>query len=70
MSELQQLELQAKERRRILLLCSGSVATVKIPELAVELLQFADLRIICSSEAAFHFLCRAEEYNPVRLAKK
>ena len=51
---------------KILLLCSGSVATVKVPELFVRLKEEtgADLRIIGSSEAALHFLRCSEKYNP------
>lgn len=49
----------------ILICCSGSVATLKVPEIAVELSknEFLDFRIICS-KASLHFLKNAKLYNP------
>mmetsp|Transcript_14284 Transcript_14284/g.14382 ORF Transcript_14284/g.14382 Transcript_14284/m.14382 type:complete len:271 (-) Transcript_14284:61-873(-) len=52
------------DRPRILVCCSGSVATVKVPEIVNELSSFADVRILCSSSAAYHFLERARRYSP------
>ena len=51
---------------RVLLLCSGSVATVKVPELFVRLREElrAEVRVVPSSQAALHFLHCSEEYNP------
>ena len=51
---------------RILLLCSGSVASVKVPELFVRLREDlgAEVRVVASSQAAFHFLRCSEDYNP------
>lgn len=46
-----------------LLACSGSVATVKIPELAVRLSQYFEVLIVCTQNAMF-FLMRSEAYNP------
>ena len=41
----------------------GSVATVKLPEIALKLLENAEIRLIGSSEQAFHFLNRCKCYN-------
>lgn len=48
----------------MLICASGSVATLKVPEIAVELSknEFIDFRIICS-EASLHFLKNAEFYD-------
>jgi hypothetical protein len=46
-----------------LLACTGSVATVQIPELAVRLSQYFEVLIVCTKRAIF-FLMRSEEYNP------
>jgi phosphopantothenoylcysteine decarboxylase len=52
-------------RPRVLLCFAGSVATVKVPELTFLLSEFADVRLVCSSSAAMHFLDRAHVYNPI-----
>lgn len=52
------------KRPRCLLACSGSVATVKVPELAVRLSSSFDVLIIATQNAMF-FLKRAETYNPI-----
>eukprot|EP01036_Dinobryon_divergens_P059927 gene59927-79925_t len=52
-----------KRRPRVLLCCSGSVATLKVPEIACRLALFSEVRILCSSKAAYHFLRRAWLYN-------
>lgn len=51
------------KRPRCLLACSGSVATVKVPELAVRLSSTFDVLIVATQNAMF-FLKRAETYNP------
>lgn len=50
---------------RVLICCSGSVATLKVPEIAVALSKCDnfDFRIICS-QASLHFLKNARQYNP------
>jgi len=52
----------------VLLLCSGSVAAVKVPELVSSLCAFANVRIVLSSQAARHFLSCAKDYNPLAWA--
>jgi len=49
----------------VLLCCSGSVATVKIPEIVTKIaaLGRVKIRILCSSKAAYHFLEKSKEYN-------
>lgn len=47
---------------KCLIACSGSVATLKIPELVAELTPHFEVMIICTSSAAF-FLEKSEEYN-------
>jgi phosphopantothenoylcysteine decarboxylase len=59
------LEDDLPRRPRILLCCSGSVATVKVPRIFIELSQFADVKIITSSKAAEFFLNASEQYNPL-----
>jgi len=49
--------------KNCLLCCSGSVATLKVPELAVELSSKFNVLIVASQKAMF-FLERAENYNP------
>lgn len=51
------------KKPRVLILSSGSVATVKIPQLVAELSAFAHVRVVCST-SALHFLERAEMYKP------
>ncbi|DBA04459.1 TPA: hypothetical protein N0F65_010055 [Lagenidium giganteum] len=46
----------------VLLCATGSVATVKVPELAVRLLEIAEVRVVLSQSADF-FFGRAKEYN-------
>lgn len=53
-----------ENRPRILLCCSGSVATVKIPEIVNSLYSFSEIRILYTSSAPLHFLARASTYNP------
>ena len=47
---------------KCLIACSGSVATLKIPELAAELSQHFEIMIICTNGASF-FLEKAQAYN-------
>jgi phosphopantothenoylcysteine decarboxylase len=53
------------ELTRVLICASGSVATLKVPEIAVELSKYEliDFRIVCS-QASLHFIRNAEIYNP------
>lgn len=53
----------SEEKPHCLLACTGSVATVQIPELAVRLSQYFEVLIVCTKRAMF-FLMRSEEYNP------
>ncbi|TMW55066.1 hypothetical protein Poli38472_013828 [Pythium oligandrum] len=48
---------------RVLVGVSGSVATVKVPELTVRLAEFAEVKIVVTKSADF-FLQRAKEYHP------
>lgn len=52
-------------RPRVLLGCSGSVATLKVPELVAKLSEFAEVRLILSSTSAAHFLNKSRDYNPI-----
>jgi phosphopantothenoylcysteine decarboxylase len=54
---------------RVLVLCSGSVATVKVPEIVSEIATFADVRFICSSNAALHFLHASKKYNSAKWSR-
>lgn len=54
---------KGSKKPRCLLACSGSVATVKVPELAVRLSEYFEVLIVCTNNAMF-FLQRAEAYNP------
>jgi 3-oxoacyl-[acyl-carrier-protein] synthase III len=47
----------------ILVCCSGSVATLKIPEIVVSLHTWANVLVVCSPTAK-HFLDKSGEYNP------
>ena len=51
-----------KTKPRVLIIASGSVATVKIPQIVTELSTIADVRVVCS-KSALHFLERAEAYK-------
>lgn len=48
----------------ILLCCSGSVASLKVPELATKLSQLPARVAVVASGGAEHFLRRAEVYDP------
>uniref|UniRef100_K3WBB5 Flavoprotein domain-containing protein n=1 Tax=Globisporangium ultimum (strain ATCC 200006 / CBS 805.95 / DAOM BR144) TaxID=431595 RepID=K3WBB5_GLOUD len=48
---------------RILLCASGSVATVKVPELALKLAEFAEVKLVVTKAGDF-FLQKVSEYNP------
>lgn len=50
----------------VLICCSGSVATVKVPELLTKMVGMGNInvRLLCSSKAAYHFLDRSKTYNP------
>lgn len=50
-------------RPRVLLGASGSVAAVKLPALALQLSEFADVRLVLTKSADF-FLAQAEVYDP------
>ena len=52
----------ATRRPRILLGATGSVATVKVPKLAVQLKAFADVRVVATERGRF-FLGRARTYD-------
>jgi phosphopantothenoylcysteine decarboxylase len=55
--------LEHNEKRQNVLICvCGSVAAVKVPEIAVEINMFANVKIACSSNGLF-FLKRAENYD-------
>ena len=56
-----------KEKKLHVLLCySGSVATLKIPEIVTKIISLGpvEIRLIGSSKAANHFLKRSKKYNP------
>ena len=52
----------ATRRPRILLGATGSVATVKVPKLAVQLTAFADVRVVATERGRF-FLGKARTYD-------
>ncbi|KAG7389736.1 hypothetical protein PHYPSEUDO_009656 [Phytophthora pseudosyringae] len=56
------------ERRRVVLCASGSVATVKVPEIAVRLAETAEVCVVLTKSADF-FLRRAKDYNAAAWAK-
>jgi hypothetical protein len=58
-------EREMNERKNILICCSGSVATIKIPEIIVKISSWANILIVCSSSAEY-FLSQAKEYSPER----
>ena len=47
----------------ILLCCSGSVATLKVPELVVELAVWANVLVV-GTRTSRHFLLSSQKYNP------
>jgi hypothetical protein len=47
----------------VLLCCTGSVATLKVPEIAFELSKWANVLIV-TTKASRHFLLSSAEYNP------
>lgn len=49
-------------RPKCLIACSGSVATLKVPELVAELTPTFEVMIICTTSASF-FLERSQAYN-------
>lgn len=49
-------------KKNCLILTTGSVATIKLPELAYNLSQTFNILIVCSS-SSLHFLKQAKEYN-------
>jgi hypothetical protein len=52
----------SSHRPKCLIACSGSVATLKVPELVAELSQEYEVMIICTANSYF-FLEKAEFYN-------
>jgi phosphopantothenoylcysteine decarboxylase len=58
------METKGQSRDRVLLCFSGSVASVKIPELYIALSTIASVKMVASSEAALFFLRAAKQYNP------
>ena len=50
-------------RPRILIGCSGSVASLKLPQLVVALAESYEVLVVCTQNAGF-FLQRARSYNP------
>ncbi|CAN0024409.1 unnamed protein product, partial [Ectocarpus fasciculatus] len=53
---------EGRTRPRILLCVSGSVAVVKVPQIAAMLAEFAEVKILVT-EASKHFMDRSEAYN-------
>jgi phosphopantothenoylcysteine decarboxylase len=49
-------------KANVLICCCGSVAAVKVPEIAFEISKFAEVKIV-STESGLFFLKRSEEYN-------
>ncbi len=56
-----------RRRPRVLLAATGSVATVKVPELAARLAAHAEVRVVLTA-AARHFWDRAPTYDPAAWA--
>ena len=52
-------------KKRVIIGCTGSVASIKIPELVLELVveKGYDVRVILSSEAALHFFVQSKNYT-------
>ncbi|KAG7398128.1 hypothetical protein PHYBOEH_011684 [Phytophthora boehmeriae] len=55
-------------RPRVLLCASGSVATVKVPEIAVRLSETAEVCVVLTTSADF-FLQRAKDYDAIAWTK-
>lgn len=51
-------------KQNLLLLCTGSVATLKLPELVCSFSDHFNIRVACSS-SSLHFLQQSREYNPL-----
>jgi len=49
--------------KKVLIAASGSVAAVKTPEIAVELLKVAEVRVVVTKPAE-HFISISKDYNP------
>lgn len=47
-------------RPRVLLGASGSVATIKLKELTREVSKFADVKVVATTKAAYHFVTKQE----------
>jgi phosphopantothenoylcysteine decarboxylase len=64
--ESSEVNVDPNDNFRVLLCFSGSVATIKIPELCVSLLSLGNIELIIvgSGDAALHFLTRSQRYNP------
>ena len=58
------LSSKSDSKKNILLCISGSVATIKIPELFVKLHKEYNVRMLCSSSSSLHFLSKSKAYNP------
>ncbi|KAE8910576.1 hypothetical protein PF005_g576 [Phytophthora fragariae] len=56
------MDSSTSRRPRVLLCASGSVATVKVPEIAVHLSRTAEVRVVLTKSADF-FLQRAKDYD-------
>ncbi|KDO31764.1 hypothetical protein SPRG_03684 [Saprolegnia parasitica CBS 223.65] len=54
-------------RPRVLVAASGSVATIKVPELVVKLAEYAEVQVVLTKSANF-FLPKAAAYNPTMFA--
>lgn len=62
---LGELKPRNESCKRVLIVCSGSVGAVKVPEIICSLNTFGfNVRYICSSFAASHFLQKSQYYNP------
>jgi hypothetical protein len=53
----------SKTKHKCLIGCTGSVATLKVPELVVELSEHFDVMVACTGNASF-FLEKSMTYNP------
>jgi hypothetical protein len=53
----------SKTKPKCLIGCTGSVATLKVPELVVELSEHFDVMVACTGNASF-FLEKSMTYNP------
>lgn len=52
-----------KTKPKCLIVCTGSVATLKVPELVVELSEYFDVMVACTGNSCF-FLEKSMTYNP------